>query len=140
MDRNIEKNKVNTLRTVKKHIWGNYRQLLINETVLMRSIRIYENGMNSLHKHNLDEVLIVESGSINCHIKLSKDDIVKHQMVAGDSILIKRNSPHRIEFVLGDFKEKGICFAQINELCLGKNESGNYKIHRLVKARNARKP
>lgn len=137
----MEINKVVSLPTVKKHVWGNYKQLAINDDVLIRSIRIYEGGMNSLHKHNLDEVFIVESGSIRCYIKLKDNSIADYEMLEGDTILIKKNYPHRIEFVSGEFRENGIYFAQISEVCLGKNRNGNYKIHRLIKAQPAaRKP
>jgi len=137
---NIKNNKAISIPINMEHVWGNYRQLLVNDHILMRCLRVYEEGTTSLHKHNIDEIIIIESGSINCYIGGKHNKLEKKPMQEGDCILISRGTPHKVEYVSGVFKEDGKYFAQVSELCLGNNLNGKYLIHRLEPALPARKP
>lgn len=92
--------------------------------------------MNSLHTHNVEELMIIESGSINYYyVPYNSNNVEVRHCHPGDVIYVKKQTPHRIEFVSGEFEENGIKFAQIYELCIGDNEKGNYPINRLESAR-----
>lgn len=129
-------NNFKALSVVKSHSWGNYYQIIVNDHTLLRSIRIYKDGMNSLHSHDVEELMIVESGSINYHYKpIHSENVIVRLCKPGDVIFVNKQTPHRIEYVSGEFVENGIPFAQLYELCLGENNNGNYEITRYETAR-----
>lgn len=43
------------------HVWGEYKEVLVDDNHILRSVRIYEDSYNSLHSHPVDEVQLVES-------------------------------------------------------------------------------
>lgn len=132
-------NKIIDVEQNKEHVWGSYKEVLIDDTHILRAVRIYEDAYNSLHFHDVDEVQLVESGTINYYYL---DNWVLHckQLTTGSTTFVPRWLPHRIEYVNGEFAENGVRFAQITEVAIGNNMQGNYEITRLEVAKKWKLP
>jgi len=124
IDRNIE------------HVWGSYRELIVNDECIMRAVRIYEGGYNSLHYHPVDEIQIVENGYIKYY--WMENWILNNQILSPGSVtFVKAGTPHRIEFYKSELQENGVKYCQIYELVLWEHNNWNYNITRLAWAKKA---
>lgn len=123
----------------RSHVWGDYLEYRVSNELLFRSIRIFDGAMNSLHMHETSEVMLIESGSIKCHLGEYPDSVEVKILQEGDSIFIPERWWHRIEFVSGDFTEQNAPFSQIVELMFGNNQHGQYNIQRVSPAVPGRK-
>lgn len=117
------------------HLWGDFHEVFVSNDLIFRSIRLYEGGASSIHRHSTCELLLVESGRL---IEWLEDDsgvIQKRVYEPGEVIKVPANKWHRIEYLQGEYSdEHNIKFVQLIELMFGENEGGNYKITRLEPA------
>jgi len=129
-------NKIIHLEQNKDHVWWSYRELIVDNFHIMRSVRIYEWWYNSLHYHPVDEIQIVESGYIKYYWE--EDGEIKNKILKPwDVTFVKANTPHRIEFVDWNCKENGVRFAQIYELVIWEHQNDEYEIKRKEWAKKA---
>jgi mannose-6-phosphate isomerase-like protein (cupin superfamily) len=122
-----------------EHVWGEYKEVFIDNDHILRSVRIYEDAYNSLHSHEVNEVQLVESGIIRYHYV--ENGVLKSEDLSAWSVtFVSAWTPHRIEFIDGNFEEQGVKFAQISEIVLWSNDNGNYRITRIESAKPWKSP
>lgn len=124
------------------HVWGEFHELIVDNTLIVRSIRVYENGASSLHKHGTKEILLVESGSVIEWLENDDGIIEKSIYSKGEIIIVPENKWHRLEYKSSDFTDNDLNnFAQVIEIMIGDNFNGNYEILRkesAVEGKNSR--
>lgn len=118
----------------KSHIWGEFTELLVNNKLIVRTIRVFEGSATSIHKHNTEEILIVESGEIIEWLEDENGLIQRNKYHRGDIITVPANKYHRLEYGYGEYKSGNKKFAQVTEIMIGENNEGEYKITRLEEA------
>lgn len=91
-------NKIIQVAQNRSHVWGSYKEAHIDETHILRSVRIYEDAYNSLHHHEVDEVQLVESGEILYHY-MENEEMKSQLLYPGSVTFVPSSLPHRIEFV-----------------------------------------
>lgn len=122
------------------HLWGDFNEVFVDNNLIFRSIRLYEDGASSIHKHATSELLLVESGKLIEWLENESGKIEKRTYSKGDIIEVPANKWHRIEYLSGDYSDEyGVKFVQVIELMFGDNKGGNYKIIRKEKALPSKK-
>ncbi|EJM0234484.1 cupin domain-containing protein [Listeria monocytogenes] len=129
----------NKLVRDNSHKWGEFLEVPVTDRFIMRSIRIFDGGKSSIHRHETTELLTVESGTIICLKGFDEANLIEYILNEGDTIFIDAFEWHRIEYVKGEFKEENISFAQIVELMFGDNKNGDYFIDRFKDAKPSKK-
>lgn len=115
-------------KTDETHQWGTYRQIQLTEDWLSRIIRFYVGGMTSIHRHSVDEIVIVELGLVRCLSGEDPENLAERVYGSGEQIYLPANVWHSCGGVRGI--SKGMPFALGIEYVWGKIQNGDYKIER----------
>ncbi len=112
----------------KTHKWGIYKELLLNENWMSRIIQFYVGGMTSVHKHDVEEILMVESGLIKCLSGKNPYELNEKIYEPGEQIYLPANEWHACGAIKG-ISDK-IPFALGVEYIWGDIKQGTYLIER----------
>lgn len=115
-------------KTDETHKWGTYREIQLTDEWMSRIIRFYVDGMTSLHKHPVDEIVIVEMGLVKCLYGENPKDLTEKIYEPGQQMYLPANVWHSCGAIEGISKD--IPFAIGIEYIWGKIENGNYRIER----------
>ncbi len=110
------------------HIWGAYKEILLGENVMSRVIRFGVNGMTSLHRHAVDEIVIVELGKVLCYSGNDSENLVTTEYGAGERIILPAMMWHSCGAIQGISKD--MPFALGIEYIFGDIQDGKYVIER----------
>ena len=115
-------------RNDESHKWGTYRELQLTCNWMSRLIRFYLNGRTSIHKHPVDEVVIVELGKVICYSGKDPENLEVKIYGPGEQMYLPANVWHACGAVEG-ISEK-MPFAIGIEYIWGKIHNGDYRIER----------
>ena len=114
--------------TDETHRWGTYRQVQLTDEWLSRIIRFYVGGLTSVHRHSVDEIVIVELGLVRCLSGEDPEHLDERIYKSGEQIYLPANGWHSCGGVQGISKD--MPFALGIEYVWGKIQNGDYKIER----------
>jgi len=117
-----------SFKTDETHKWGTYRELKLTDDWMSRIIRFYVGGMTSVHKHPVDEIVIVEMGLVKCLSGTNPKDLTEKIYGPGQQMYLPAGVWHSCGAVEGISKD--ITYALGIEYIWGKIENGNYRIER----------
>lgn len=115
-------------RTDDSHKWGTYKEIRLNEKWMSRIIKFYLDGRTSVHKHPVDEIVIVELGKVKCFWGENPEKLEERVYEPGEQMYLTANTWHACQAVEGISKK--LPFAIGIEYILGKIKKGDYRIER----------
>jgi len=115
-------------KTDNSHKWGTYRELQLTEDWMSRLVRFYVGGMTSVHKHPVDEIVIVELGLVKCCSGKDPENLTERIYEPGEQMYLPKDVWHSCGAVKGISED--IHFAIGIEYIWGKIKNGDYRIER----------
>lgn len=117
------------IKTDYSHIWGEYKELLLSNELIIRTIRFYKWWKTSLHSHSVEETIIVEHGEILVELENDNWIIEKLYFKEWDSFIIKPHQKHRTGCVSW-LIINNIESALVTEIVIWDNKTWKYEIFR----------
>ena len=112
------------------HKWGTYRELQLNDDWMSRIIRFYVGGMTSVHRHAVDEIVIVELGKVRCLSGTDPENLEERIYIPGQEMYLPANVWHACGAIEGISKDNP--FAIAIEYIWGDIQKGKYEIERYI--------
>jgi mannose-6-phosphate isomerase-like protein (cupin superfamily) len=115
------------------HVWGTFGEVVIDDWLMSRAIRFYEEGRTSLHRHDVSEALIAVRGSLSCDAGVEPDALERYELAPGEAIVFTAGTWHSVG--CSEPVSRAERFALAFEIIFGEIAGGKYEIERAVAAR-----
>ncbi len=115
-------------KTDETHKWGTYREIQLDEKWIVRIIRFYVGGLTSVHRHAVDEMLIIEQGLVKCLSGSDPQHLTETIYKPGEYIPMPAYTWHACGAIKGASDD--LPYALAVEYVWGDIQDGDYTIER----------